>query len=238
MATTLDATLPTVEAAAEVFALVSTSHSLADEVRDAVQDASYTYADILERFNDCLLELAGEYLFPELETWEDVLTDPNNPRCRMPADYMRRMRYAHSITHNREIKVWGSPSQLYRRFSLLDQTGTVLGVAVQGRELFYQRVPSSAEKIRINYYRLPPRLEKRADKPDWMPWHLAKKLLKAYALVELFDEIEDGQEGNKTNTQRWEGKYQKAKDALEMFIGPEEHPPVMIETEIDWEAYV
>jgi hypothetical protein len=236
MSITLDATLPAAELLAEVIALTSTSHTLADEVMDAVQDASYTYADILELFNDCLLEIAGELLIPDLETWEDITLKAKRDNVRMPADYHRRLRYAHSITHNREIKVYGSMSQLYRLFSMLDQTGRVIGVALKGRNLMYQRKPSSDETLRINYYRYPPRLYTRTDKPDWLPWHIAKPLLKAFALKELYDLIEDGQDGNKTNTLRWTKRYDDAWAKLEEFIGPEEHPPVEIGTEIDWEA--
>jgi len=201
----------------------------------ALQDASYTYADILARFNACLLALAGEYLIPELETWTDIETDPGVNHVRLPADYMRNLRYAHSLSHNREIKIYGSLSRLYRWFANLDQTGRVLGVCRRGRDLYYQRVPSSAESIRINYYRYPQRLESREDKPDFLPWHLAEPLLKHYALKELFSEIEDGIEGAKVNTNYHKQEYELAKATLEYFIGPEEHPPDFIETEIDWE---
>lgn len=237
MATTLDATLPAVEMLAEVIALTSTSHSLADEVMAAVQDASFTYPEILELFNDCLLAAAGKFLIPDLESWVDLDTDPNRDHVRLPADYHRNLRYAHSTTHNREVKIYGSRSQLYRWFAMLDQTGRVLGIAPTGRNLYYQRIPSSVETFRINYYRLPAPLQARMDKPDCLPWHLAKPLLKSYALKELYDLIEDGQEGKKTNTQRWEKKYNTAMADLDEFIGPEERPPEEIQTEIDWEAY-
>ena len=236
MTISLDATLPTAEVLAEVFALTATSHTVADSVMDVVQDASYTYADILELFNECLLEIAGELLLPDLEVWDDIYTDAHQNHCRLPANYHRNLRYAHSISHNREVKVYGSRSQLSRKFGKLNQVGQVIGIAPQGRWLFYQRVPSNAETIQIQYWRFPKRLESRHDKPDCIPWHLAKPLLKHYACKELFSEIEDGQDGNKTNTSYHEKRYAKALEALEAFIGPEEHPPVYTEEEIDWDA--
>ena len=236
MSITLDATLPSAETLAEVYAITATSHTLADSVMDVIQDASYTYADIVELFNEALLEIAGELLLPDLETWDDVTTDPHQSTCRLPANFHRNLRYAHSYSHNREVKVYGSRSQLYRRFGKLDQVGQVIGVARQGRNLFYQRVPSTAETLRIQFWRFPERLESRHDKPTCIPWHLAKPLLKHYACKELFSEIEDGQDGNKTNTAYHEKRFAKAQEALELFIGPEEHPPVMPEEEIDWDA--
>lgn len=238
MANTLDVNLPTVQSLAEVLPLVDTTHTLADDVLRIVQDPSYSYDDVLELFNDCQMDLAGEFLLPDLDVWVDLDTDPNVDHVRLPVRYMKNLRYAHSTTHNREVKRYGGLSQLYRLFSTLDQTGRVLGVCAQGMDLYYQRVPSTAETIRINYYRHPERLESRHDKPTCLPDHLAKPLLKHYALKELYNEIEDGIEGAKINTQKHENMYDKYRAKLLMFIGPEERPPEEIMDEIEWEAYL
>jgi hypothetical protein len=238
MPITLDATLPAASVSAEAYALVTTSHDLIEEVMSAVQDASYTEGAILELFNECLLELAGEFLLPDLEAWADVATTANINQTRLPADYMRELRYAHSLTHNRPIRVYGSAAQIVRWFAVQDQAGRVIAVAPKGRNLFYQRVPGSAESIRINYYRFPTRLQVRADKPLEIPWHLAKPLLKHYALRELFSLIEDGMEGAKVNTAYHDKRFTAAKEALELFIGPEERLPVEYEDEIKWEEYL
>lgn len=232
------ATLPDLKCSAQVYAITATSQTLADEVMEAVQDASFTYDAIVELFNDCLMEIAGELLIPDLERWADIATDIYNGFISLPADFMRNLRYCHSITHNRKVKVYGSPVQLFRWFSVLDQTGRVTGVAVKGRSLHYQRIPSAAETLRINYFAYPERLQSREDKPSWIPWHLAKPLLKHYALKELFALIEDGVEGPQINTDRHEKRYEVAKERLWHFIGPEQREPVDMETEIDWEAYL
>jgi len=238
MSNTLDVNLPVVETLAEVLPLVDTAHTLSDDVLDIVDDPSYSYDDVLTLFNDCLVELAGELLLPELDTWVDIATDPNTDHVRLPVNYMKNLRYAHTTTYNRKLKVYGGLGQLYRLFSTLDQTGRVLGVCAQGRDLYYQRVPSSAETIRINYYRFPGRLETRFDKPDCLPYHLVKPLLLNYASKELFNLIEDGIEGAKINTEKHTKLYEIAKAKLLMFVGPEERDPIAIEDEIDWEAYL
>jgi hypothetical protein len=229
--------LPSMQGLARVHAIISTSRSLADEVMEAVQDASFTYEAILELFNDCLLELAGELMFPDLERWIDIETTAHDNFIHLPADYMRKLRHCHSITHNRPVEIYGSAVQLFRRFTVLDQSGRVIGVAVNGRTLIYQRIPASSETLKINYYAYPPRLQTCHDKPLIMPWHLAKALLKHYACKEIFSLIEDGIEGAQVNTDRHEKRYEIAKERLWQFIGPEEKSPVDIETEIDWEAY-
>jgi hypothetical protein len=238
MANTLDVNLPTVQSLAEILPLVDTTHTLADDVLRILQDPSYSYDDVLSLFNDCLMDLAGEFLLPDLDTWEDIETDPNTDHVRLPVNFMKNLRYAHSTTYNRKIKRYGGLSQLYRLFSTLDQTGRVLGVCAQGRDLYYQRVPSSAETIRINYYRFPDRLNTRFDKPTCLPMHLVKPLLVNYALKELYNEIEDGIEGQKINTVKHETEYDKHRVKLLMFVGPEQREPVEIADEIEWEAYL
>ena len=238
MANTLDVNLPTAESLAEVLPLVDTAHTLADDVLDIIQDPSYSYDDVLILFNDCLVDLAGDFLLPDLDVWEDIETDPNVDHVRLPVNFMKNLRFAHSTTNNRELKIYGGLSQLYRLFSTLDQTGRVLGVCQQGRDLYYQRVPSSAETIRINYYRFPNRLETRFDKVTCLPFHLVKPLLLNYACAEIFSLIEDGVEGAKINTDKHNKEYDKYRAKLLMFIGPEERPPEDIGEEIEWEAYL
>jgi len=237
VANELDGTLCNLKCTATVYALASTSQTLSDEVMNAVQDASVTYDRILELFNDCMFELAGEFLLPDLEAWADLNTSATASYIQLPADYMRNLRHCHSTTYNREIKVYGSLTQLYRKFSNLDQTGNIVGVAPKGRNLYYQRL--SAETLRINYYKYPEKLQTREDKPVEIPWHLAKPLLKHYALKELYSEIEDGIEGQQVNTERHSKEYEKYKEKLWMFIGPEERDPQQfLSEEIPWDVLV
>lgn len=234
MANELNTNLPVIELSAESIALVATSRSLSDKVLDKVQDGSYDWEDVVELFNDCLLELAGERLFPELEEVLDIQTDSSSDHVRLPADFHRNLRYCHSITHNRPIKIEGSVIQMYRQFSQLDQSGVVKMVAIKGRELHYQRIPQSAETLRINYYKYPPRLLTRNDKPSFIPYSFAKRLLVHYACREIFDEIEDGVEGQKVNTLYHNKHYEEAKEALFLYLGPEEREPVEFAEEVEW----
>ena len=235
MSVTLDVSLPTVGSTSETYAITSTSQTLADEVMRIVQDASYDYSTILDLFNDCLMYLAGKYFIPDLEMWAEVLTDPSTNHLRLPADFHRELRYCHSIDHNRQIKIHGSVSQMFRLFSVLDQSGNIIGVAVKGRDLYYQRVPGTAETLKLNYYRVPERMVSRHDKPVCIPWHIAKRLLKHYALKEIYSEIEDGIEDKQANSMRQESKFATAEAELVAFLGPQERPPVEIEDEICWE---
>jgi len=75
-------------------------------------------------------------------------------------------------------------------------------------------------------------------RPDGIPEHLIKPLLLSHAAMSIFDEIEDGQEGNKTNTARHEAKFEKFMLKLIAFIGPEGRAPQPINDELNLEAYI
>jgi hypothetical protein len=236
MSNDLDANLPTLKLSAEVIALTATTHTLADRVLAKVQDGSYDWLFVLELFNDCLFDLAGERLFPELEEIVNLFTEPGIDNIALPANYQRNLRYCHSISHNRPIHIDGSVIQMYRRYSRLDQNGIVRQVAVKGRRLHYQRIPSSAETLRVNFYKYPPRLHTRDDKPSFIPPGYVKPLLIHYACREIFDEIEDGVEGQKVNTLYHAKRYEDAKERLWLYLGPEEREPQDFPEEIEWDS--
>lgn len=239
MANELDATFSVIELSAEIGWLEETSQTLADEVLDKAQDGSFSYDDVLRYFNECLGVLAGEFLFEDLERWEDVYTDPAVNHITLPADFMRNLRYVHSVTHNRpKIKIHGSVIQLFRWYSNLDRAGPVRQVAIKGRQLYYQLVPATAEQLRINYYAYPERMRTRDDKPTCLPEHLADDLLGNYALWKIFDKIEDALEGQKPNTLYYKGLYDEAKAQLTDFLGPEEREPQEFPDEIYWDVLV
>lgn len=235
MSITLDATISAVKVRAESSVYSETGQDLVDKVRGKIQDDSYTTDDILDRFNQGLGELAGDFLLPDLETWLTVTTDASHPFIDLPADYQKHLKNCHSVTSAMPIKIYGSLQQLYAPFRIHDQNGRVIGVAVHGRRLYYQRIPQSTELLTIDYYRYPERILTRNQKPTCLPPHLVEPLLVAYACKEIFAEIEDGIEGPQVNTDRWEKRYNKAKADLAIFLGPEHRTPVPMEQEIDWD---
>ena len=238
MSITLDCDISVLEAYGEVLPLIEDSEDLAIKVMRKIQDASYTYDDILNIFNKGVREISGKAYLPELEVVRDIDTDPSYSYVHAPADYQKNLRYAHSIDYNYPIKVYGSLAQLYSKLSMLDQSGRVIGIAVKGRRIYYQRIPDEAETIRVNYYSYPERMRARYEKPTCIPDHLVEPLLINYACSEIYSEIEDGMEGQKVNTTYYEGKYKEALADLIEFIGPEESIPVEMPFGLDWNAYI
>ena len=238
MANELAENTPVIEAFAQVLPIKQDSEDLAQTVLRKVQDASYVYADVLALFNKCLLSLSGRFLLPNLETMRDVHTDPGTSHIPVPADYQKKLRYAHSITHNRKLKIYPSLILMYRWQKALDGRGSVNSLAVKGRDLYYQRVPSSAETIRINYWAYPEPMETRYAKPVCLPVHLIEPLLVNYACKELYSEIEDGIDSQKVNTTYYANEYNRALGDLILFIGPENRLPQDIGQDLNWDGWL
>ena len=189
------------------------------EAKDILRDARFTTATINTKLNEALGDVAGRVLLPRLETNSTVETTSVN-RVGLPSDFHRQLSpWAHSTTHNRRIRVYLSLPQLLSRFSMVDQSGVVVGMARQGGYLYYQRIPSTAETIMVNYFKYPDTMTADSDTPDCLPAHTHSRLLVNYACWQLFTRVEDGIEGEGANTVRYKSNYLEAISDLTYFVG-------------------
>jgi hypothetical protein len=208
-----------------------------EEVIDIIQDSSYELPEVRRLFNDALGKIAGAFLLPDLETHEDLDTDTSLPYISLPADFMRNLFNCHNLTRNRPVYIYKNYRQLERRVSVQNMNGNILGVARRGNRLYYQRIPSTSEQLRIDYYKLPTPLVKQGDRPDELPPHLSSNLLVSFACKEIFSRIEDGIDGQKTNTIFYENKFKGYTEDLRDFLGPEDAlTPIQPPTELDWDS--
>lgn len=215
-----------------------TVEDLYNEADNIVQDSSYDIDDYKTLFNDGLKEIAGRVLLPDLETDEEVSTNASYSYIQLPSDYQRNLFYCHNVTRHRKVKVYDSLRLLIRHFSHLEQNGPVFGVAVRGRYLYYQKIPSNSETLRIFYYKYPSVLTNEQSTPECLPEHLAKDLLVYYACKKLFSRIEDAIDDPKTNTKLYEALFEQKIQELKDFIGPEGKEPIEISDELCLDAYI
>ncbi len=194
---------------------------LVDEVAAIARDPSFTATGILELLNRGLFEIAGRVRLPELETSAEVSASPDRAEVRLPADYHRDLLSVTVPAERRRVRLYPCLESLERRFPGLDRTGNVLGAAAGGRSLYYQGVPASPVTLRLRYYRAPEPLETESGRVDCLPQHLAASLLVSYACREIFERIEEGADGRKTQTERFEARFDAAMRELEAFYGPE-----------------
>lgn len=201
---------------------------LIEKVQGTVQDSSFIEDVVLGYLNQGLLTVAGlDFVhIPELETHDEVETVADAYLVDLPDDYHKSLLQAFSVTNNRNIVIYPSYVRMTERLGRAGSGGYVRGVAVKGSQLCYNPIPSSKETISLVYYAYPTPLQDTDDEPDILPRHIGEKLLHAYACKECFDLIEDGIDGKKVNTARWEEKYNQALVELTRFLGPVYTKPV------------
>jgi len=200
---------------------MKTYSELIDEVSGIIQDTSYTDAVIGAYLNKGYVDVAGKVFLPELVTIGTVATTVSQYYSSLPAAFHRNLHFCYSTTNNRHIKIYRNMALLFREFSKIDAAGNVVGVAAEGNYLYYQRIPSSAETLQVHYYALPTAMSADGDYPSSLPDHLADDLLINFACRSIYQQIEDGIEGQKVNTMFHDQQYKEALADLVSLIGPD-----------------
>ncbi|MBU4317089.1 MAG: hypothetical protein KKF30_07425 [Proteobacteria bacterium] len=213
-----------------------TIKEISAEVLGIIQDNSYNDTDILRLCNNALTEISGIILLPELQAEDTVDTVAGVNHTALPSDFQRNLFYCYSEANNRRVRVYSDFRKILSMVGVIDQPGYAFGVAVRGGNLYYQRVPGTAETLQIHYYRNPTALISIDDSPSCLPVHLARPLLVNYCCLELFSLLEDGMDGKAPNTERYTSRFGVSMGLLSMFIGPEPRLPEDLPTSIDWNS--
>lgn len=205
-----------------------------ESVQRKVRDASYGPEDILALFNRGINEIAGwkntrpefglhgEILLPNLETVAPLDTAADLANIDLPDTYMKNL-YMVSQPSKVPILIWSSMQELLRQWegTLVNSGPNVEDVTIMGGQLYYQPIPTEVLELYLYFYRKPDVLTLEAgsglvptDIPACLPEDLQEDLLVNYAAMEIYDEIEDGLDGQKMQTQSYAGKYQAALNKL------------------------
>lgn len=218
---------------------IETVNQINDEIVLIVQDSSFTVFNTISYINKCLSEISGLILLPKLlETDTTVDTVDLTAYASLPANFQRNLHYCYSNTTNAKIKIYGSVELLYSAFSRLDVGGRVVGVARRGDRLYYQRIPSSAETLRIHYYKNPTIQTSETDQNDALPEFLTRRLLVNYVAKEIWRLKEDGEDGQSPNTKYYESEFAGAMAVLNKYVGPEAQCPQAINDNLNLESFL
>jgi len=209
---------------------MTTKADLVDFVSDVIQDESYVDATILAYINRGIRQIAGGMLIsypdrtqllssplPNLLTSDDLTTDTTLPYVAMPSDFGRALVSVTSAATNSFVDIMSSFAEFLQFYPTLDSEANVNAVAVRGARLYYQGIPAVADTLTVHYYSTPTELVDDADIPTCLPTHLHEELLVNYAAMLIFDQIEDGIEGQKVNFQNCQMKFDRAMLSLESF---------------------
>jgi hypothetical protein len=211
---------------------MATAQDLVSEVERRVRDASYAPEVILTFLNRGIVEIAGwkntdprlglhgEILLPALETVATVATVIDEASVELPADYMKNL-YLVGQPGGAPVSIHSSLRELMGEwYGSLANAGTVVrDVTITGDSLYYQPIPVEPLSLQLYYYRKPSALTMEdpagiTNVPSCIPDPFHVDLLVNYAVKEIYDEIEDGIDGEKLQTANYAMKYQATLNAL------------------------
>jgi len=183
-----------------------------ETIADEVMDDTLTSDRILPLLNRAQLAIAKAINFPNLITRYSLTTVPDQPETTMPEDFHKNLFQAY--VEGIEVDVMNSRKELFSEYGAYNVigSGNIYAVAVEGRNLCYALIPSSAKEVELHYYRKP---ENMVDSADSYPELLQDDpdlddALMYWVKWKFFQQIEQGIEGQKTDTNYNLGNYQKS----------------------------
>lgn len=211
-------------------------------VSNKIDDSSYSDADILAILNRGVLDIAGggqrNFGLPLLAPLPDLMTSATvstdtSADVSMPSTFQRDL-FRVVDSSGDTVRKYDSFIKFLDVYPGLNQSGTVNAVCLKGRTLYYQGIPSSSVDLTVWFYQYPTELDDDTDEPSCLPAHLHYRLLVNFACMEIFNEIEDGIEGAKQNTNHYMTQYQLALNDLHREIGAADADPQYVEDESDY----
>lgn len=205
---------------------------LEERCLNIIDDAGYS-ATISTFINEAVLFIAGGVRMPDrsvspplpgLFTIGTVIAGPTDNKVALPAGFQRNLEYAYSGYSGTTVRVHRSFRRLVKTFPSMAVPGPVVAVAQKGSNLYYQGIPLAPDTLTIHYYRRPTDMTTTASTPDGIPEHLQERLITHRAAWRVFDEIEDGIEGRKVNTEYHLRRFYEAMDDLIAFVGQDGEP--------------
>lgn len=182
-----------------------TIDSIIEAVILAVDDDSFDELYIADLVGLGRGEIAGMVDLPALLTTGTVTTTAIANTVALPTTYSRGVFW---VGNSADGRIGQRGRGYYDLMGFLDRNptadvGPVCDVCVQGSSLLYQG--AAIDTLTLRYYAAPTSAE-----PDEIPLHLQKPLLFNYACKEIFELIEDGVEGAKVNTDKYEQRFNQA----------------------------
>jgi hypothetical protein len=117
-----------------------------------------------------------------------------------------------------DVTIYPKLDLLMDAFPTMVEVGAVEGVALEGSTLWYQKIPATAETLRVLYHKNPPSLSELNDEPSTFPSVVHHALAVNGASHLILDEVEDGLDGDKTNTNIQYGHYMRGVTVLRNWL--------------------
>ena len=224
--------LPRADAEGLRRALPDTLASLIAEVAGIVGDPGVSEEDIARALGRGLFAAAGATRLPDLATRARIVLGPGQADAPLPADVLHGPVNAFLLPAGGRVRLAPDLAAL-RRLWPGESPGRPRFAAAAGGRLHVRPVPREGAVLEIDYHRLPQPLIGAADKPEGLPAYLAGPMLVAYACRELFERLEEGIDGQKTQSQAFGRRYDALLAELVGLCGPQQTEPVEVASSRD-----
>ena len=204
-----------------------TFKELQDEVLILVDpEDSEMEARIPSAINDAVLYVANEpgIVLPTLKSVQTVTTVVDQSYATLPvhdpdgyALFDGKVIFAQ--VDGTEVSCHNTLEDLMVAYPSMDEIGDVEAVAIEGQTVWYVKQPDTETSIIMLLYKFPTVLEDDEDEPNEIPRHLHMDTIVRRSAMLLFDKIEQGEDGQKTNTLVQQNFYNEGIDKLKQYLG-------------------
>lgn len=182
---------------------------LIERVSRAVDSCCESKHDIIEALNDGMAQVSSRVLIPELIQVRNVTFNAGLDSKPVPSDYQRELFNCRDNANNKPISIFNSYSQLLAEFNgCSGPQGKIHGVAIQGRKLLVYQSPVDDYVLELHYYRKPDSITDNSGEEVVLPQQFRKALIH-YAAFTIYEDIENGIEGPKPNTDYHESQFER-----------------------------
>lgn len=189
-----------------------------NEVISVVSDSSFSTEYITAIVNETLQKVCGRVIIPGLKMLTTATLDIGVSSVSLSSDFGGRV--VRVLNSSGEVvEVLTSLELMMDRFGAMEEVGELEAVCQEGNVLWFAERVSAPETVTILYLKRPGELVAGSDIPSELPDFLHRDLLVYGTAVVLFNQIEDGLDGAKTNTQVYMGLFEQGISRLCDWIG-------------------
>ncbi len=192
--------------------------SIREEVIRLVEDKSYDPISVDGLINLALSECAHQVDIPELKSVFTVATEPGVAYLALGEKISNFGGRVKMVKYDgTSLKVYSSLDDMLVDYEDLATVGDVESCCLEGRNLWYAKIPETAVSLLILCYQNPEPLYVGNPEVDWMPEHCQRKILVGGACAAIFDEKEEEDSG-KPVARRYEMMFNEGIKDLRVWI--------------------
>lgn len=172
------------------------------ELENLIQDNSFDSDTLNGYIDQSIVYAAANVDIPELKGIDTVDTVPGQAYATLSGltgGFSGKLRRVKDSNKN-PISIASDLGLIMDVYPLMDEVGDVEVVALEGSTLWLQKSPAEAMTLTCLFYRNPATLSTDSAIPSDFPIHLHRQLFVHGSAWLVYDQIEDGIEGEKVNT--------------------------------------